>query len=117
MGVAIRTALVVPLIALASGAQENIKPSIFSIGHLRLRTVHPFQPGATGLPAVPRTITDDHVSKFRLLPHVDGAYRQFDAPLGTLLEGGEDAAIRPQGIEPNAPVDRGDLLAGRHIAA
>ena len=39
---------------------------------------------------------------------VDGAYRQFDAPLGTLVEGGEDAAIRPQGIEPNAPVDRGD---------
>jgi len=117
MGVAIGTALVVLLIALASGAEENVKRSIFSIGDLRLVTVQPFQPGATGLTAVPRTITDDHVSKFRLLPHVDGAYRQFDAPLGTLLEGGEDAAIRPQGIEPNAPLDRGDLLAGRHIGA
>ena len=117
MGVAIGTALVVLLIALASGAEENVKRSIFSIGDLRLVTVQPFQPGATGLTAVPRTITDDNVSKFRIIPHVDGAYRQFDAPLGTLLEGGEDAAVRPQGIEPNAPVDRGDLLAGRHIEA
>src|SRR5204863_6576678 len=106
MGVAIGTALVVLLIALASGAEENIKRSIFSIGDLRLVTVQPFQPGATGLTAVPRTITDDHVSKFRLLPHVDSAYRQFDAPLGTLLEGGEDAAIRARCIERNAPVDR-----------
>jgi putative ABC transport system permease protein len=117
MGVAIGTALVVLLIALASGAEENVKRSIFSIGDLRLVTVQPFQPGSTGLTAVSRTITDDHVSKFRLIPHVQGAYRQFDAPLGTLVEGGEDASIRPQGIEPNAPVDRGDLLAGRHIAA
>jgi putative ABC transport system permease protein len=117
MGVAIGTALVVLLIALASGAEENVKRSIFSIGDLRLVTVQPFQPGATGLTAVSRTITDDHLAKFRLIPHVQGAYRQFDAPLGTLVEGGEDAAIRPQGIEPNAPVDRGDLLAGRHIAA
>ena len=116
MGVAIGTALVVLLIALASGAEENVKRSIFSIGDLRLVSVQPFQPGATGLTAVARTITDDSVSKFRLIPHVEGVYRQFDAPLGTLLEGGEDAAIRPQGIEPNAPVDRGDLLAGRHIA-
>ncbi len=116
MGVAIGTALVVLLIALASGAEENVKRSIFSIGDLRLVTVQPFQPGSTGLTAVSRTITDDSVAKFRLIPHVGGAYRQFDAPLGTLLEGGEDAAIRPQGIEPNAPVDRGDLLAGRHIA-
>ncbi|HUQ41236.1 MAG TPA: ABC transporter permease, partial [Candidatus Limnocylindrales bacterium] len=115
LGVAIGTALVVLLIALASGAEENVKRSIFSIGDLRLVTVQPFQPGATGLTAVPRTITDDHVAKLRLIPHVEGAYRQFDAPLGTLLEGGEDAAVRPQGIEPNAPVDRGDLLAGRHI--
>ena len=117
MGVAIGSALVVLLIALASGAEENVKRSIFSIGDLRLVTVQPFQPGSTGLTAVARTITDDNVAKFRLIPHVDGAYRQFDAPLGTLLEGGEDAAVRPQGIEPNAPVDRGDLLAGRHIAA
>jgi ABC-type antimicrobial peptide transport system permease subunit len=79
--------------------------------------VQPFQPGATGLTAVPRMITDENVEKFRVLPHVDGAYRQFDAPLGTLLEGGEDAAVRPQGIEAGAPVDRGDLLAGRHIEA
>jgi len=117
MGVAIGSALVVLLIALASGAEENVKRSIFSIGDLRLVTVQPFQPGSTGLTAVARTITDDNVAKFRLIPHVDGAYRQFDAPLGTLLEGGEDAAVRPRGIEPNAPVDRGDLLAGRHIAA
>jgi ABC-type antimicrobial peptide transport system permease subunit len=93
-----------------------VKRSIFSIGDLRLVTVQPFQPGSTGLTAVARTITDDNVAKFRLIPHVDGVYRQFDAPLGTLLEGGEDAPIRPQGIEPNAPVDRGDLLAGRHLA-
>ena len=117
MGVAIGSALVVLLIALASGAEENVKRSIFSIGDLRLVTVQPFQPGSTGLTAVARTITDDNVAKFRLIPHVDGAYRQFDAPLGTLLEGGEDAAVRPQGIEPNAPLDRGDLLAGRHIVA
>ena len=117
MGVAIGTALVVLLIALASGAEENVKRSIFSIGDLRLVTVQPFQPGATGLTAVPRMITDENVAKFRVLPHVDGAYRQFDAPLGTLLEGGEDAAVRPQGIEAGAPVDRGDLLAGRHIEA
>ena len=116
MGVAIGTALVVLLIALASGAEENVKKSIFSIGDLRLVTVQPFQPGSTGLTAVSRTITDDNVAKLRLIPHVDGVYRQFDAPLGTLLEGGEDAAIRPQGLEPNAPVDRGDLLAGRHLA-
>src|SRR3954453_15940901 len=81
-GVAIGTALVVLLIALASGAEENVKRSIFSIGDLRLVTVQPFQPGATGLTAVPRTITDDNVSKFRIIPHVDGVYRQFDAPLG-----------------------------------
>ncbi|HET7701221.1 MAG TPA: ABC transporter permease [Candidatus Limnocylindria bacterium] len=117
LGVAIGTALVVLLIALASGAEENVKRSIFSIGDLRLVTVQPFQPGASGLTAVPRTITDDHVAKLRLIPHVSGAYRQFDAPLGTLLEGGEDAAVRPQGIEPNAPLDRGDLVAGRHIEA
>jgi putative ABC transport system permease protein len=115
MGVAIGTALVVLLIALASGAEENVKRSIFSIGDLRLVTVQPFQPGATGLTAVPRTITDDHVAKFRLIPHVDGVYRQFDAPLGMVVEGGDDASIRPQGIEPNAPVDRNELLAGRHI--
>ncbi|MEK7863321.1 MAG: ABC transporter permease, partial [Chloroflexota bacterium] len=117
LGVAIGTALVVLLIALASGAEENVKRSIFSIGDLRLVTVQPFQPGASGLTAVPRTITDDHVAKLRLIPHVTGTYRQFDAPLGTLLEGGDDAAVRPQGIEPNAPLDRGDLVAGRHIAA
>lgn len=117
LGVAIGTALVVLLIALASGAEENVKRSIFSIGDLRLVTVQPFQPGASGLTAVPRTITDEHVAKLRLIPHVAGAYRQFDAPLGTLLEGGEDAAVRPQGIEPNAPLDRGDLVAGRHIEA
>jgi hypothetical protein len=93
-----------------------VKRSIFSIGDLRLVTVQPFQPGATGLTAVTRTITDDHVARFRLIPHVEGVYRQFDAPLGTLLEAGEDAAIRPQGIEPNAPVDRDELLAGRHLA-
>lgn len=115
MGVAIGTALVVLLIALASGAEENVKRSIFSIGDLRLVTVQPFQPGATGLTAVPRTITDVSVSKFKLIPRVEGVYRQFDAPLGTLVEGGEDAPIRPQGIEPNAPLDRGDLLAGRHL--
>lgn len=117
LGVAIGTALVVLLIALASGAEDNVKRSIFSIGDLRLVTVQPFQPGSTGLTAVPRTITDDAVGKFRAIAHVDGIYRQFDAPLGTIVEGGEDAAVRPQGIEPNAPVDREDLVAGRHIAA
>src|SRR3989442_15526065 len=34
-----------------------------------------------------------------------------------VVEGGDDATIRPQGIEPGAPVDRGDLLAGRHLEA
>lgn len=115
LGVAIGTALVVLLIALASGAEENVKRSIFSIGDLRLVSVQPFQPGSTGLTAVGRSITDDHVAKFRTIPHVSGVYRQFDAPLGTLVEAGDDAAIRPQGIEPDAPVDRGDLLAGRHL--
>lgn len=117
LGVAIGTALVVLLIALASGAEDNVKRSIFSIGDLRVVSVQPFQPGATGLTAVPRTITDDAVAKFRQIAHVDGVYRQFDAPLGTVVEGGEDAAIRPQGIDPGAPVDREDLIAGRHIAA
>ena len=117
LGVAIGTALVVLLIALASGAEDNVKRSIFSIGDLRVVSVQPFQPGATGLTAVPRTITDDAVARFRQFAHVDGVYRQFDAPLGTIVEGGEEAAIRPQGIDPGAPVDRGDLIAGRHIAA
>ncbi len=118
MGVAIGTALVVLLIALASGAEANVKRSIFSIGDLRLVSVQPFQPGATGLTAVGRAITDDQVAKFRAIPHVSGVYRQFDAPLGTLVEAGEDAAIRPQGIDPDAPVDRDSvLLAGRHLAA
>ena len=115
LGVAIGTALVVLLIALATGAEDNVKRSIFSIGDLRLVTVQPFQPGATGLSAVPRTIGDDFVAKFKAIPHAESVYRQYDAPLGTLLEGGEDAAIRPQGIEAGAPVDRGDLLAGRHL--
>jgi len=115
-GVAIGTALVVLLIALATGAEDNVRRSIFSIGDLRLVTVQPFQPGASGLSAVPRTITDDIVTQFKRIAHVDGVYRQFDAPLGTVVEGGEDATIRPQGIEPGAPVDRGDLLAGRHLA-
>ncbi len=110
LGVAIGTALVVLLIALATGAEDNVKRSIFSIGDLRLVTVQPFQPGATGLSAVPRTIGDDFVAKFKAIPHAQSVYRQYDAPLGTLLEGGEDAAIRPQGIEAGAPVDRGDLL-------
>jgi putative ABC transport system permease protein len=116
-GVAIGTALVVLLIALATGAEDNVRRSIFSIGDLRLVTVQPFQPGASGLSAVPRTINDDAVAQFKKIAHVGGVYRQFDAPLGMLVEGGEDATIRPQGIEPGAPVDRGDLLAGRHIAA
>ena len=116
-GVAIGTALVVLLIALASGAEDNVRRSIFSIGDLRLVTVQPFQPGASGLSAVPRTITDDTVAKLKGVAHVDGVYRQFDAPLGMIVEGGDDATIRPQGIEPGAPVDRGDLLAGRHIEA
>ena len=117
LGVAIGTALVVLLIALASGAEDNVKRSIFSIGDLRVVSVQPFQPGATGLTALPRAITDDAVAKFRQIAHVDGVYRQFDAPVGTIVEGGEDAAIRPQGIDPGAPVDREDLIAGRHIAA
>jgi putative ABC transport system permease protein len=116
-GVAIGTALVVLLIALAAGAEDNVRRSIFSIGDLRLVSVQPFQPGASGLSAVPRTITDDTVSQFKRIAHVEGVYRQFDAPLGTVVEGGEDATIRPQGIEPGAPVDRGDLIAGRHLAA
>jgi len=115
LGVAIGTALVVLLIALASGAEENVKRSIFSIGDLRLVQVQPFQPGATGLTAVPRTITDAALTRFRDIAHVDGVFPQFDAPLGILVEGGEDAAIRPQGIVPNAPVDRDELVAGRHI--
>jgi ABC-type antimicrobial peptide transport system permease subunit len=114
-GVAIGTALVVLLIALASGAEDNVRRSIFSIGDLRLVTVQPFQPGGNGLSVVPRTIRDETVSAFGKIPHVDGVYRQFDAPLGTIVEGGDDATVRPQGIEPNAPIDRGDLLAGRHI--
>src|SRR5438445_9712481 len=116
-GVAIGTALVVLLIALATGAEDNVRRSIFSIGDLRLVSVQPFQPGASGLSAVPRTITDDTVSQFKRIAHVEGVFRQFDAPLGTVVEGGEDATIRPQGIGPGAPVDRGDLLAGRHLAA
>jgi putative ABC transport system permease protein len=115
-GVAIGTALVVLLIALATGAEGNVRRSIFSIGDLRLVTVQPFQPGANGLSAVPRTITDDTVARMKAIAHVDAVYRQFDAPLGMVVEGGEDATIRPQGIEPGAPVDRGDLIAGRHIA-
>jgi len=39
LGVAIGTALVVLLIALATGAEDNVKRSIFSIGDLRLVTV------------------------------------------------------------------------------
>ena len=85
LGVAIGTALVVLLIALATGAEDNVKRSIFSIGDLRLVTVQPFQPGATGLSAVPRTIFDEHVAKFRAIPHAQSVYRQYDAPLGTLL--------------------------------
>jgi putative ABC transport system permease protein len=114
-GVAIGTALVVLLIALATGAEGNVRRSIFSIGDLRLVTVQPFQPGASGLSAVPRTINDDTVTQFKRLAYVDAVYRQFDAPLGQMVEGGDEATIRPQGIEPNAPVDRGDLLAGRHL--
>jgi putative ABC transport system permease protein len=117
LGVAIGTALVVLLIALATGAEDNVRRSIFSIGDLRLVSVQPFQPGATGLSAVARTIDDAHVAKFKAIPHAQTVYRQYDAPLGTLLEGGEDAAIRPQGIEAGAPIDRGDLLAGRHLGA
>src|SRR5216110_3323840 len=105
-GVAIGTALVVLLIALATGAEDNVRRSIFSIGDLRLVTVQPFQPGANGLSAVPRTITDDTVAKLKSVAHVDGVYRQFDAPLGMVVEGGDDATIRPQDIEPGAPVDR-----------
>jgi ABC-type antimicrobial peptide transport system permease subunit len=116
-GVAIGTALVVLLIALATGAEDNVRRSIFSIGDLRLVTVQPFQPGANGLSAVPRMITDDTVAKLKRVAHVDGVYRQFDAPLGMIVEAGDDATIRPQGIEPGAPVDRGDLLAGRHLEA
>ncbi len=115
LGVAIGTALVVLLIALASGAEENVKRSIFSIGDLRLVQVQPFQPGATGLTAVPRTITEDTLAKLRGIAHVDGVYPQLDAPLGVVAEGGDDAAIRPQGIVPDAPVDRDELVAGRHI--
>src|SRR5439155_19787673 len=81
-GVAIGTALVVLLIALATGAEDNVRHSIFSIGDLRLVTVQPFQPGANGLSAVPRTISDDVVSQFRKIGHVEGVFRQFDAPLG-----------------------------------
>ena len=81
-GVAIGTALVVLLIALATGAEDNVRRSIFSIGDLRLVTVQPFQPGANGLSAVPRTITDDTVAKLKDVAHVEGVYRQFDAPLG-----------------------------------
>lgn len=114
-GVAIGSALVVLLIALATGAEDNVRRSIFSIGDLRLVTVQPFQPGSSGLSAVPRTITDGVVDQMKSIAHVDGVYRQFDAPLGMIVEGGEDATIRPQGIEPGAPLDRGDLLAGRHL--
>jgi putative ABC transport system permease protein len=116
-GVAIGTALVVLLIALATGAEDNVRRSIFSIGDLRLVTVQPFQPGANGLSAVPRTIDDNVVAQFRRIGHVESVYREFDAPLGMLVEGGDDATIRPQGIEPDAPIDRGDLLAGRHLAS
>src|SRR2546426_995582 len=93
-GVAIGTALVVLLIALATGAEDNVRRSIFSIGDLRLVTVQPFQPGANGLSAVPRTISDDTVAKLKGVAHVDGVYRQFDAPLGMVVEGGDDATSR-----------------------
>src|SRR5256885_4671898 len=114
-GVAIASMLVVILIGLATGAEVNVSSSSLAIGALRLVPVQPFQPGASGLSAVPRTITDDIVAKLKGVAHVDGVYRQFDAPLGMVVEGGDDATIRPQGIEPGAPIDRGDLLAGRHL--
>src|SRR5436190_22361265 len=72
-GVAIGTALVVLQIALATGAEDNVRRSIFSIGDLRLVTVQPFQPGANGLSAVPRTITDDTVAKLKGVAHVDAS--------------------------------------------
>src|SRR5438876_11282218 len=71
-GVAIGTALVALLIALATGAEDNVRRSIFSIGDLRLVTAQPFQPGASGLSAVPRTITDDIVTPFKRIAPVDG---------------------------------------------
>jgi len=91
-GVAIGTALVVLLIALATGAEDNVRRSVFSIGDLRLVTVQPFQPGANGLSAVPRTITDEVVAQLRRIGHVESVFRQFDAPLGTIVEG---ATTRP----------------------
>src|SRR5207247_3397054 len=69
------------------------------------------------LSAAPGTNSDATVAKRKGAARVDGVYRQFDAPLGMVVEGGDDATMRPQGMEPGAPVDRGDLLAGRHIEA
>src|SRR2546423_8879398 len=71
-GIAIGTALVVLLIAPATGAEDNVRSSIFSIGDLRLVTVQPFQPVANGLSAVARTVTDDTVAKLNGVDHIDG---------------------------------------------
>src|SRR5438309_7369334 len=74
-GVAIGTALVVLLIALATGAEDNLRRSIFSIGDLRLVSVQPSQPGASGLSAVPRPITDDTVSPLQRIAPAEGGIR------------------------------------------
>jgi putative ABC transport system permease protein len=115
LGVTIGTALVVVLIALASGAERNVRDQILSIGDLRSVTVQPAAPGSGGFTFTPKTITDDTVERFRAIEGVRAVYRTFDTPVGVLLEGGDDAVVRPIGIDPGAPVDRGLLVAGRHL--
>lgn len=115
LGVTIGTALVVLLIALASGAEKNVRDQVFAIGDLRSVTVQPVAPGSVGLSISPRTITDDAIEQFRKIAHVRTVYRTFDAPLGVVLDAGDDAVVRPSGIDAGAPSDRGALVAGRHL--
>lgn len=115
LGVTIGTALVVLLVALATGAEENVREQILSVGDLRSVTVQPVAPGSGGFTLSPKPITDSAVEQFRRIDRVKTVYRTFDAPLGTLIEGGDDAVVRPLGVDADAPLDRGPLVAGRHL--
>jgi putative ABC transport system permease protein len=116
LGVMIGTALVVLLVALASGAERNVRDQILSIGDLRSVTVQPVAPGSRGFTFTPKTITDAAVRDFAAIPQVRAVYRTFETPLGTIAGAGDDAVVQPTGIDPNAPIDRGPLVAGRHLA-
>lgn len=117
LGVTIGTALVVLLVALATGAERSVRDQILSIGDLRSVTVQPIAPGGRGFTFTPKTITDDAVRDFEAIPRVRAVYRTFETPLGTIPEAGEDAVVQPLGIDPGAPVDRGPLVAGEHLPA